>query len=301
MLLVVISFALPHPAAAALTEGSRLAAVYDLILGASFDEAEARLRQTCPPAPDPACKALATIAVWWRIALEPSDRSLDEMLKARAAEAVAASTEWTMREPDRGEAWFYLAGSYAPLVQWHALRGQRVAAARNGKRIKDALERAIDLDPQLDDAYFGIGLYHYYADVAPMGAKILRWLLLLPGGDRVQGLREMVRARDHGQLMTGEADYQLQQVYLAYEHNPTEALRLLQQLDARFPSNPHFLQRIAEIQSDSLRDHTASAATWQRLLTRAERGEVYMPSRVEMRARLAVTRELDAATKSPRP
>ena len=73
-------------------------------------------------------------------------------------------------------------------MQWRVLREERLAAARDGKRIKDALERALTLDPDLDDAYFGIGLYRYYADVAPAVAKILRFLLLLPGGNREEGL-----------------------------------------------------------------------------------------------------------------
>jgi hypothetical protein len=67
------------------------------------------------------------------------------------------------------------------------LRRERLSAARDGKRIKEALERALTLDPRLQEAYFGIGLYHYYADVAPTAAKMLRWLLLLPGGDKAQG------------------------------------------------------------------------------------------------------------------
>ena len=46
-----------------------------------------------------------------------------------------------------------------------------LGAARDGKRIKDSLERALALDPRLQEAYFGIGLYHYYADVAPTAAK----------------------------------------------------------------------------------------------------------------------------------
>ena len=32
------------------------------------------------------------------------------------------------------------------------------------------------LDPGLQDAYFGIGLYHYYADVAPTAALELNAL-----------------------------------------------------------------------------------------------------------------------------
>lgn len=106
-------------------------------------------------------------------------------------------------------------------------RGARLAAARDGTRIKNALERALVLDPGLTDAYFGIGLYHYYADVAPRALKMLRWLLLLPGGDRVEGLAETLRPRDAGQLVRSEADYQLHLIYLWYEKEPERALELI--------------------------------------------------------------------------
>ena len=56
-------------------------------------------------------------------------------------------------------------------------------------------EGRFDWDPDLDDAYFAIGLYQYYADVAPAAAKVLRFLLLLPGGDKTEGLARMNRAR----------------------------------------------------------------------------------------------------------
>ena len=190
------------PAAAALTEAPRLAAVYDTILAAQFDRAEAQLAQACPPAPAEACAALGVVSLWWQILLTPESRALDGRFSDLAAQAALPPAEaWTRREPKRGEAWFYLAGSYAPLVQWRVLRGERIAAARDGKKIKDALERALQLDPGLDDAYFGIGLYHYYADVAPAAAKVLRWLLFLPGGDRVKGLQEMLQARQRGVLL----------------------------------------------------------------------------------------------------
>ena len=67
------------------------------------------------------------------------------------------------------------------------------------------------------DAYFGIGLYHYYAAVAPPAARMLRWLLLLPGGDRTGGLDEMRRARAGGLLVRDEADYQLHIIDVWYE------------------------------------------------------------------------------------
>src|SRR6185295_17242064 len=211
------------PAHAALTEAARLAAVYDAILDARFDQAETQLKQACPPAPEGACLALRVVSLWWQIQINPESLALDPSFTAQAASAIAANEAWIRREPQRAEAWFYLAGAYAPRVQWRVLRGERLGAARDGKRIKDALERALQLDPALDDAYFGIGLYHYYADVAPAAAKFLRWLLSLPGGDRVKGLQEMLQARQRGVLLKGEADYQLHLIYLWYEQQPARS------------------------------------------------------------------------------
>jgi hypothetical protein len=265
------------PSTASLTEAPRLSAVYDTILSARFDEARQQLAAACPPAPVEACRALEAVAIWWEIQLDPNNRRLDARLQEATTAAVGASDQWTRRQPLRAEAWFYLAGARAPLVQWRVLRGQRLAAAREGKTIKDTLERALALDPNLQDAHFGIGLYRYYADVAPAALKALRWLLLLPGGDRALGLREMLQARDQGALLRREADYQLHWLYLWYEHDPATALSLLQRLDERYPSNPLFLQRIAEVQDEYFHDHESSIRSWQTLIARARTSKLTFP------------------------
>ena len=74
---------------------------------------------------------------------------------------------------------------------------------REGNKIRESLERALKLDPSIDDAYFGIGLYHYYAGVAPAAAKLLRWFVFLPGGDRDAGLQEMLRAYQGSRFSAG--------------------------------------------------------------------------------------------------
>jgi tetratricopeptide (TPR) repeat protein len=286
------ALAFAKPASAALTEGPRLAAVYDTILRAQFTDVDAQLARTCPPAPREACQELTAVSLWWQILINPESRALDQKLNAAAAASIAASDAWTRREPGRGEAWFYLAGSFAPLVQLRVLRGERLAAARDGKKIKDALERALQLDPTLADAYFGIGLYHYYADVAPIYAKLLRWLLMLPGGDREQGLREMLQARAHGEVLRGEADFQLHVLYLWYEKKPRDALMLLEALDAQYPTNPLFLERIADAHETYFHDSRASAAAWRALLERARANRVFDARSTEIRARLGLASEL---------
>jgi hypothetical protein len=286
------TIALAPPAVTGLTESTRLAAAYDTILHARFDQARAELARTCPPAPAESCLALAEVVIWWEIQLDPNNRQLDKSLERAAATAIEAADRWTRREPQRAEAWFYLAGAHAPLEQWRILRGQKLFAARDAIGLKSALDRTVSLDPSLQDAYFGIGLYHYYAAVAPAAVKMLRWLLFLPGGDREAGLREMQRAREGGALLRGEADYQMHWLYLWYEHQPARALELLRELDARYPSNPIFLARVAEVEHDNLHDHAASATAWQTLLDRANATRVEAAEMTAVRARIGLAQEL---------
>jgi tetratricopeptide (TPR) repeat protein len=290
----------PAGTAEGLTDGAQLSAIYDTILQARFDEARAQLARTCPPAPSAACDILREVAIWWEIQQNPSSRQVDARFRASATAAIASATRWSEREPGRGEAWFYAAAAYAPLTQWRVLRGARLAAARDGKRMKDALERALALDSSLQDAWFGIGLYHYYADVVPAALKVLRFLLLLPGGDRVEGLQEMLRAREHGELLRGEADYQLHWLYLWYEEQPARALQLLRSLDTQYPSNPVFLQRIADVEHVYVSDHRASADSWQSLLERARSGRVAFAALAEARARVGLAAELIELSEAPR-
>jgi hypothetical protein len=268
------------PARAALTGSEKLSAVYSSILSAQFDRADAEIARTCPPAPAEACRVLEAVSTWWRIQIDPDNRSRDRLLTDRARIAGRAAQAWTERDPKNAEAWFYLASSYAPLVQWQVLRGERLGAARNANRVREALERALQLDPAMADAHFGIGVYEYYADVASTSAKVVRWLLLLPGGDRVRGLQAIDTTRQSGNLLRGEADFQRYLIDIWYEHKPDDALTILRSLDARYPSNPLFLQRIAELYDGYLHDRNASATAWQMLIDRAARDRVYDSARV---------------------
>jgi len=281
------------PPVRGLTGVPALARAYEAILDARFETVPALLDHACGPAPPEACQLLEATSAWWRIQLDPFNRTRDAVFQLKVEAAIAAATAWTEREPMRAEAWFYLGAAHGSRVQWWALRGERLAAAREGKRIKNALDRALALDPGLNDAYFGLGLYHYYADVAPGILKMLRWLLLLPGGDRALGLEEMHRARRGSELVRSEVEYQLYVMYVWYEKQPERALEMLENLRAAHPHNPHFAQAIAEIQDYYVDDTVASLRTWNALLDAAQRGEVAEPGLAEATARLGIASQLD--------
>jgi hypothetical protein len=276
-----------------LTAGAAVAAAYDTVLNADFERLPAVLADTCGAAPRVACLGVRALGTWWEILLDPESRYLDARFLREVTEAVEAASAWTTREPERAEAWFYFGAALGARGQWHVLREQRLPAARDGKRIKAALDRALALDPAMHDAMFGIGAYRYYADVAPSYLRWLRWLLLLPGGDRVAGLAQMEQASRTGQLVRAEAQYQLHIVYLWYEQRFIDALALVRGLQEHYPRNPLFRQIEAEILDSYAHDTAASLAASEALLDDAEHGEVNRADLAEVRARVNMAVQLD--------
>jgi hypothetical protein len=277
-----------------ITAAPAIARAYDLILDANFDELKKTLPATCPPAPMVACRGLEALSLWWQIQLDPDSRALDAAFLAATNRAIAEAERWTAAEPERAEAWFYLGAAYGARAQFRVYRVERVAAARDGKRIKESLERALALDPEMHDAEFGIGMYRYYAGVAPAIFRFLRFLLLLPGGDRAGGLEQLERAGTLGLLVRGEAQFQIHVLYLWYEHKSKEALAIIRQLQQRYPHNLLFWQIEAEILDKYFHDHQASLKASEHLLTLAQSGLVFRSDIAQRVARANIAKQLSA-------
>lgn len=274
-----------------ITAAPEIAKAYDLILDADFDQLKKALPALCPPAPAVACLGLEALSLWWQIQLDLENRQLDAAFMTAADRAIAEATRLTTAEPNRAEAWFYLGAAYGVRAQFRVYRRDRLAAARDGKRIKQSLERALVLDPAMHDAEFGVGMYRYYAGVAPAAFRFLRFLLLLPGGDRAGGLAQLERASRDGLLVRGEAQYQIQILYLWYEHKSMEALAILRSLQERYPHNPLFRQTEADVLDAYFHDHAASLQASEQLLALARADAVFRPDVAEVVARLNIARQ----------
>ena len=283
-----------------LTNAQGLARAYDLVHDADFAAADAELTRACGPAPSEACAVVRSASIWWQVYLDLDSRSLDQTFLTDAGKTINRCEQWTAREPGRAEAWFYLGAAYAARVQYYGLRGEYLTAARDGKRIKNALEKALSLDSQIQDANFGIGMYEYYADTLPAALRFLRGLLLMPGGDKVKGLRQMIQTRNLGVLLRSEATYQLHFVYIWYENDPGAALALLEELRARFPRNPMFLLNVAQVHEDYRGDRLSALAAYRSLVDAARSGNFRESELSETWGRLGAADQLDALAESDR-
>ena len=280
-----------------ITAADRVARSYDLILDANFDELKKTLPSLCPPAPMVACRGLEALSLWWQIQLDLEDRRRDAAFLSTVNRAIAEAEQFAAAEPARAEAWFYVGAAYGARSQFRVYREERVAAARDGKRIKAALEKALALDPNMHDAEFGIGMYRYYAGVAPAIFRFLRFLLLLPGGDRAGGLDQLERASRDGVLVRGEAQFQIHVLYLWYEHKAKEALAIIRALQERYPHNPLFHHIEAEILDVYFHDHAASLKASEQLLSLAQSHAVFRTDVAEKLARRNIAKQSIALKK----
>ena len=281
-----------------ITAAPTVAQAYDLILNADFDGLARALPSTCPPAPTVACLGLEALSLWWQIQLDPEGRALDAPFLAKVNAAISVAGQLTAARPESAESWFYLGAAYGVRAQFRVHRVQRLAAARDGKRIKESLERALAIDPAMHDAEFGIGMYRYYAAVAPAYFRFLRFLLLLPGGDREEGLRQLERAATRGVLVSGEARYQIHILYLWYEKKWSQALDIIRDLQKRYPRNPLLRQIEAEILDVYFHDPAASLEASEQLLSLAASGGVERADIADVVARLNIARQ-SIALKQP--
>lgn len=140
------------------------------------------------------------------------------------------------------------------------LRDDRRGTARAGVKAREHLLRAIQLDPGMADAYAGLGLYNYYADTLSTIAKILRFFMGIPGGDKKEGIRQLEIAMRAGELTAVEARVYLAKNLRNYDQKYERAAELLKPLVEQYPQNPIFRLLLGNMNAKLNRNVEAAAS-----------------------------------------
>ncbi|HLA40591.1 MAG TPA: hypothetical protein VJ417_11360, partial [Candidatus Glassbacteria bacterium] len=173
----------------------------------------------------------------WNIA-ETKSSAHDEAFLRTVEQALKASE--TMKESEETPALgtFYAGVAHGVQARLYMLREQALKSGTEGKQMREALLDAMALDPELTpDAYLGLGVYNYYADVLSPLVKLFRFFLLIPGGDREEGIEQLQTASQQAVLLAPEAQYELARILGIRENRHPEAFTLLQALADQYPSN----------------------------------------------------------------
>ena len=190
------------------------------------------------------------------------EKTLDAFLKD-------AETRYSRSNQD-SEALFYLANGLIKRAQYRVNYDKGMwGAARDGARAKRLIDTYIKRYPGHGDAYFTLGVYNYYVDIAPSFVRVLRLFLFLPGGSRVEGLKQIERAYNEGSLMSFPAAMLLMEIYATYEHRVGDAVKVGERLAREYPGNPDVEMSLAEIYaSPAVEDYGRAAVHYESVVKR---------------------------------
>jgi hypothetical protein len=199
--------------------------------------------------------------LWWNIYCKRSERkynTIDAWGRPRPADAddnaelalsdkVARLAEAGIAKSDTAEMELYAGLGYASRARLLALRFEKMPVARAGVEARKHLLRCLELDPEMADANLGLGLYNYYVDTLSAMAKILRFFMGIPGGDKRVGLRQLEIASTKGEITQEEARFNLAKNLRNYDFDYARALAAASPLTDEFPENPVFLLVVGDL------------------------------------------------------
>jgi len=125
--------------------------------------------------------------------------------------------------------------------RFEILLGDYVAAYFDGKKAVKYMKKTLEMNPQIYDAYLGLGLYEYYAGTLPLLFGFLGFLV--KEGDAHLGLEYLYLSKEYGLFARETSTLSLISIYLDEKspfYNKERAKKLIEDFKSEYPNYPDF-------------------------------------------------------------
>lgn len=162
--------------------------------------------------------------------------------------AIDIGLAWVKKHPGDANAYMVLGGMYGLSARLGLMKHRWISAYFDGRKALSYTRKSLKLDPELYDAYLGLGMYEYYAGTLSGVVKILAKFLMR--GDAEKGLEWMNLCREKGYFNSLAAKLMLVEIYTQPNtkyHNSAAAVKWSAELRQRYPVHPqmHFVQIVS--------------------------------------------------------
>ena len=211
-------------------------------------------------APDhPIGYLLEAEARWWKIYCESCDiryNLLDAWSRAKlpeddayftAADRAIQLAEAQIAQHETASRHVFAGMGYGLKARLYGLRGENRAVARSGVKAREHFLRALQMSPGLGDALTGVGLYNYLAAALSPLAKMVRFFMGIPGGNKLEGIRQLEEAMHTAELTAEEARFYLARNLRNFDQKYERGAELLEPLVKQYPENPSFQLLLGDI------------------------------------------------------
>jgi len=212
------------------------------IYSIKFVEAESTfdsLKENFPQ--NPAGDFFLAMIDWWRILLNTTVEKYDDRFLDKLNIIINKCDSILEKNPNDVDALFFKGGAIGFRGRLRALRFSWLKAADDGRKALPIVQKVLTLDPNNNDAIFGMGIYNYYASILPDKYPILKpFMIFMPSTDKDEGIKQVKQTAEKGKYAKYEANYFLMLIYFSDENKPYISYKYAKILTKYFPDNPVF-------------------------------------------------------------
>ncbi len=212
--------------------------IIHLSLDEDFDAAHTvsdSLMRAHPHRPEP---AFYKAVVYWRQGMNVRDGAKLDPDVFRFVEATIEHAENQMRRHgESAELFLWLGNAYGLRTGLEMLRREVLKGVVDGFRGREYLTEALEIDPDLVDARFGLALSDYILATKPRILRVVQRLFNLPSGDRRGGLEMLEHVAKEGRFAVTDARSALAYIDLYYERDRRAAFARGRDLLRRYPNS----------------------------------------------------------------
>ena len=194
---------------------------------------------------------------------ETSDDKQRKVFEKILDDSIAGIKRWLKNNPDDPNAYMGLGALYGLRALFSMRNRNWVIAYFSGRRAINNLEKSLELDPSYYDAFFGLGIYQYFAGTLPTVIKVLAKIVAIKG-DPDEGVRQLNLARQKAMFTSDSAKLiliEVQNTRGSKFYNPQKSLEFIRELRAKYPTNPlmHYVEVICLYETGHYEDVTTQA------------------------------------------
>ena len=235
---------LPPDIMAYATEG--INGVYSL----DYPTAQQNIQKVFDVAPDHPFAHFGNAMIAWsryEYEFETSDDRQRAVFEKILDDSIKGIERWKKKHPDDPNAYMGIGALYGLRALFSMRNRSWITAYFSGRKAIKNLERSLALDPTYYDAYFGLGIYQYFAGTLPAVIKILAKIVAIKGNPD-EGVAQLNLAREKATFTSDSAKLiliEVQNTRGSKFYNPQKSLEFIRQLRAKYPNNP--LMRYVEV------------------------------------------------------
>lgn len=179
---------------------------------------------------------------------ETSDDKQRQVFEKILNDSIAGIKRWIKQNPNDPNAYMGIGALYGLRAMFGMRNRSWVSAYFSGRKAIHNLEKSLRLDPSYYDAYFGLGIYQYFAGTLPSVIKVLAKIVAIKGNPE-EGVAQLNLAREKAVFTSDSAKLiliEVQNTRGSKYYDPQQSLAFIRQLRAKYPNNPlmHYVEVI---------------------------------------------------------